>query len=188
MTAVTRPPKAGQFAPTPKGAKYRRVWKKVVDRRTGKTRLVIGTKAPRRLDLVGEKNHHKGEAGRLHFAKIRLLKTLNGRGGVPNGIDRKGFQALLDVSLAKAKRAIEYMDTKDQVDFSGVPEDEKEKEKGALTFAAGVVLTPIIPVAQRLKAADIVLKYTRGARQDTNLKVENAEALLAAALKEAPTK
>jgi len=186
--AVVKTPKAGDPAPTPPNALWPRIWKEKVDKRSGKTRLVIGTTHPGRPDQVGEQNRHKGEAGRLHFAKIRLLKTVHGRGGIPNGFDRKGFTLLLDEGIAKAKKAIEHMEAKDQIDLSGVPADEVEKEKSALTFAAGMVLSPSVPLALRLKAADVTLKYTRGARQNTNLKVEDAEALLAAALKDAGEK
>jgi hypothetical protein len=157
------------------GDTQRRKFVEIPDKRTGKPRQAIRP--------VGWKPGRGGHSPEV-MARVRAHPRNTSRGAIPHGYTRETHEHLMAVANDKARRALEQMEKDEPIyihDADTAP-DEARAERSSLQVAAGVVLADHIPVNTRLKAADIVLRYTRGVRSKTEVTVANAEDLLQAAL------
>lgn len=107
---------------------------------------------------------------------------------VPKGWTKKAYEYVMEDCEKKASRAIDQLVEDYTLDLSGISEDERKMEIDALKTTAAVMIHKGATFNTKLKAADNILKYTRGQKTSIEATVQTAEQLLFSALAAADEK
>lgn len=165
--------------PEPTG-RYKRIRTTIIGKNGKPKRVLIPN---RQSTWAGKEHPLSGEKGRAHFERIKAIprKRVGRFVGVPNGWSKDAFEAHMKETAPLADEALAILRSEEEVQ-AHLPSNDDDAAQAALKYATTVVLAKAHAPGTRLKAADIVLKYTKGQKVKADLAIPEAENLLEAAL------